>query len=481
MSKKFSLVIIIIIIIFGLSYYFVNSVIGGQKLDMTKLPFTLEQRQFIKKYLFPHKYYSQKNKTISQQKEQIKSLNFTQIEYDFKNSYADIYLQPLEDFALSNKKILKRYKIKNGFYTAIFGLRPGGYIDFHNNNLFVLSSRGILGFSENMADSLKIKQIKNNIYEFIGLEQFEKKEKSGKNYSFAIRDLFIHKNKIYISYTDEIKKDCWNTSVIYGDINYKNIKFQKLKFNEKCIKSDVNSPLNIDGEFNNGSSGGRIQSFDDDHILLTVGCYLSRYLAQDKNSINGKVLKININNSNYEIVSMGHRNPQGLFFDKENNIIIESEHGPMGGDEVNLIDIKMINEDKPLNYGWAISSAGEHYGGRVEKNIKKYKKYPLYKSHSEHGFIEPLKSFVPSIGISEVSKVREKNYVVASMGYDRPGDKSLYFFDLDDQNKLKNLKQVQIYERIRDLKIHNNKIYLLLEGPHTAFKWSPSIGVISLN
>ena len=67
------------------------------------------------------------------------------------------------------------------------------------------------------------------------------------------------------------------------------------------------------------------------------------------------------------------------------------------------------------------------------------------------------------------------------MGYDRPGDKSLYFFDLDDQNKLKNLKQVQIYERIRDLKIHNNKIYLLLEGPHTAFKWSPSIGVISLN
>ena len=112
-------------------------------------------------------------------------------------------------------------------------------------------------------------------------------------------------------------------------------------------------------------------------------------------------------------------------FDKENNIIIESEHGPMGGDEVNLIDIKMINEDKPLTYGWAIASAGEHYGGRVEKNIKKYKKYPLYKSHSEPGFIEPLKSFVPSIGISEVSKVREQNYVVASMGYDRPGDKSL--------------------------------------------------------
>ncbi len=34
---------------------------------------------------------------------------------------------------------------------------------------------------------------------------------------------------------------------------------------------------------------------------------------------------------------MGHRNPQGLYVNKENNFILETEHGPKGGDEINLI------------------------------------------------------------------------------------------------------------------------------------------------
>ena len=69
---------------------------------------------------------------------------------------------------------------------------------------------------------------------------------------------------------------------------------------------------------------------------------------------------------------MGHRNPQGLFFDKENNFILETEHGPQGGDEINLIEISKINKDKIQNYGWAISSAGEHYPNKNSKiNISK--------------------------------------------------------------------------------------------------------------
>ena len=76
---------------------------------------------------------------------------------------------------------------------------------------------------------------------------------------------------------------------------------------------------------------------------------------------------------------------------KENNFILETEHGPEGGDEINLIEINKINKDKIQNYGWPISSAGEHYGGKIDINKKKYEKYPLYKSHSKYGFIEPLK------------------------------------------------------------------------------------------
>ena len=95
-------------------------------------------------------------------------------------------------------------------------------------------------------------------------------------------------------------------------------------------------------------------------------------------------------------------------------------------------------------------------------------KFPLYKSHSEYGFIEPLKSFQPSIGISEVTKIGENNYVFGSLK-----DRSLYFFQIDNK-KIINLERVEVYERVRDLNYSNNKIYLFLEDTAT-------IGVISLD
>ena len=205
------------------------------------------------------------------------------------------------------------------------------------------------------------------------------------------------------------------------------------------------------------------------NMLFSVGEFRNRFLAQEKENINGKVIKVNIENFSYEIISMGHRNPQGLYYDKKNNFIIETEHGPMGGDEINLIEISKINKEKPLNYGWAIVSAGEHYKGKVKDNKEKYRKYPLYKSHTKYGFVEPLKSFVPSIGISEVTKIGNNKFVVSSMK-----DKSLYFFELDNKKEIQNLERVEVFERVRDLKFHNDKLYLFLEEP-------ASIGVISFN
>ena len=108
------------------------------------------------------------------------------------------------------------------------------------------------------------------------------------------------------------------------------------------------------------------------------------------------------------------------YLDKKNNFVLETEHGPKGGDEINIIDIEKINKSEILNYGWPVASTGEHY----IDNDELYKKYPLYKSHEDHGFIEPLKSFNPSIAISEITKIAGDKYVVGSMK-----DKSLYFFD----------------------------------------------------
>ena len=94
-------------------------------------------------------------------------------------------------------------------------------------------------------------------------------------------------------------------------MNYENINFKKLFSSEECVYL---KPSNYSYSY---QSGGRIVDFDDNHILLSVGDYRARPLAQDNKSVNGKIIKININNGEYKIISKGHRNPQGLYFDKK--------------------------------------------------------------------------------------------------------------------------------------------------------------------
>jgi len=462
MFKKLTpkiLILLISITILG-GYFFISSLIGNQKFSNLKSLLNVEQIKLIKKYIFPYKVISEQEQTISQLSQFIKYIDLSVLELAIKKNGSEIKTEESIE-KLSNNKTLKKYKLNSGFYAGIHEKFPGsGYIDFHKGNIIVLSSRGVLAFKKDIEDTEEnFQQIKNNINEFIGINQFNK------NQWFSLKDIFIFNNKVFVSYTEEIKEDCWNTSVVYGDMNFKDIEFKKLFSPKECI----HSTKNIEGIFNAHQSGGRLNSFDDNHILLSIGDYRSRYLAQDIKSVNGKIIKVNINNGNYEIISMGHRNPQGLYFDKENNFILETEHGPRGGDEVNLIEVSKINKNKIQNYGWAISSAGEHYGGKTEINKTTYEKYPLYKSHSEHGFIEPLKSFVPSIGISEIVKIEQNKYVVSSTK-----DKSLYFFELNEKRQIINLNRVEVFERVRDLRFNNNQLFLFMEN-------TASIGVINLN
>ncbi len=407
---------------------------------------TYDQIQLIKKIIFPYK-------LIEKQEELILKNDPINRELEFKSKSKDIRI--LKNTQLSNGKLLKIFNLSEGFYSGIHDEFTGsGYLDFHKDNLFILSSRGILAFAEDLSKNAYFKQIKNNINNFIGPDQFYK------NQWFSLKDLLIYKDKVFISYTEEIKEYCWNTSLIVGDISYEKIEFKKIFSPKECI----HTKNNIDQEFNAHQSGGRIISFDNDTVLLSIGDYRSRFLAQDKNSINGKIIKINFNNYDHEIISMGHRNPQGLYFDINKNFILETEHGPKGGDEINLIKVEEINKNSNLNYGWPIVSAGEHY---VETD-EKLKKYPLYKSHSEYGFLEPLKSFVPSIGISEITKIGNNRYVVGSLK-----NKSLYYFEINNK-KISNLERVNVFERVRDLKFHSNNLYLFLEN-------SASIGLINYN
>ena len=436
--------------------------VDKSRLSILKELFSTEGRATVKKYILPYNVISTQKQMIADLQELVLRFenNFFILESKFKESNTPILTKKESNLKLSNNKILEKHSLYAGFYSGIKNVYPGsGYIDFYQNNLFILSSRGVLAYKNKTEYEYTFKQIKNNINNFIGVKQFKK------DIGFSLKDLSFINDKIFISYTEEIKEDCWNTSIIFGNINYENIQFKKLFSSKEC----VHKYNNIDKEFDPHQSGGRIFVFDDYNILLSVGEYRNRFLAQNEESVMGKILKINIKNNNYQVISMGHRNPQGLYFDKENNFILETEHGPFGGDEINLIDTKKINKEKIQNYGWPIVSAGEHYGAKARYNKKKYGKYPLYKSHSEYGYVEPLKSFVPSVGISEIIKISKNKYVVSSLK-----DRSLYFFELNDERKIINLERVEIYERIRDLKLNDNKLYLFLED-------TSSIGIIELN
>ena len=445
-------------------YFIVNFFIGEHNFTVIKNVFNKDQKSLIKKYVFPYKHISLQEEEKKLVLKKLKRLQqqFVQLEQNklllrmellVKNKLFDLKTLKVKSVTLDNGFNLKKYQYVDGFINGINNKLPGsGYLDFHDDKLVILSARGILAYQfKKNENKLIFKQIKNNIEQFINFEQYQKQK------WFSIKDLHVHNNKIFISYTEEIQKDCWNTSVIFSEINYQNIEFKKLFSNDKCI----HSKNNVDKIFNAFQSGGRIISLDNNHIVLSVGEYRSRFLAQDKNSINGKLLKINLNDASYKIISMGHRNPQGLYYDKENNFILSTEHGPQGGDEINLIN---LNDSIIPNFGWPIASYGEHY----RYNKMTYEKYPLLKSHSKNGFIEPLKKFVPSIGISEITKININTYVTSSMKHS-----ALYLFNINDNNQIINFEKIIVGERVRDIVYKNTKLYLFLED-------TASIGVIDL-
>ena len=197
----------------------------------------------------------------------------------------------------------------------------------------------------------------------------------------------------------------------------------------------------------------------------------------------GKILSIDKETRDTNILSLGHRNSQGIFYDKLNDVIYSTDHGPKGGDEINL-DLK-ANYNNPKNFGWAVSSYGEHYDYPNKWLTEEfYKRAPLHKSHSEFGFIEPLKYFTPSIGITQIIKTEKfenllnKNVIyVGSMGWDlEENDLTIHKFVLDNNYKIEKYEIIPIVERIRDLiyEEKTNKILMYLET-------SGSIGILEKN
>jgi aldose sugar dehydrogenase len=127
--------------------------------------------------------------------------------------------------------------------------------------------------------------------------------------------------------------------------------------------------------------------------------------AQDLTNAHGKIHRVNddgtIPSDNpfvdsvgavASIWSYGNRNPQGLYFDKANNILWEAEHGPKGGDELNIIQ-------KGKNYGWPVITYGINYNGTI-----------LAETSEKPGMEQPVHYWVPSIATCGITVVTSDKY-----------------------------------------------------------------------
>ncbi|HVI26909.1 MAG TPA: PQQ-dependent sugar dehydrogenase [Xanthomonadaceae bacterium] len=114
--------------------------------------------------------------------------------------------------------------------------------------------------------------------------------------------------------------------------------------------------------------GSRIAFDRAGHVFISQGERNQKTLAQDLTKLQGKLVRLNLDGSvpddnpfvgradaRPEIWSYGHRNMQGLAVDPRTGTLWESEHGPRGGDELNL-------PQAGKNYGWPLASFGMDYG-----------------------------------------------------------------------------------------------------------------------
>ena len=144
--------------------------------------------------------------------------------------------------------------------------------------------------------------------------------------------------------------------------------------------------------------GGRMVFGRDGMLYLVVGERQEQDRAQNTMLHGGKVLRLDENGkapsdnpfagkSGYlpEIYSVGHRSPQGLAVHPVTGELYENEHGPLGGDEINIVRAGK-------NYGWPLVTYGKNYDGTAVSEFS-----------TRDGFEPPFMFWVPSIAISGLS------------------------------------------------------------------------------
>ncbi len=185
--------------------------------------------------------------------------------------------------------------------------------------------------------------------------------------------------------------------------------------------------------------------------------------AQNVNSTWGKVHRITQegsipsgnpvlpgNTAPTTVFSYGHRNPQGLVYNPFTKTIWEAEHGPKGGDEVNIIQAG-------ANYGWPLVSYGVNYDG-----------VPVAASPKKDGITDPIYNWVPSIGACGMAFITDSKFK-SWTGNLLVGGLALQYLarlEIKDNKVIKEHKMLDKVGRVRHVRqAPDGSIYVSVEGP----------------
>ena len=288
---------------------------------------------------------------------------------------------PIEDF---NKDLYSLEKIVDGIDI------PWGMTFTSNNSFLVTDKKGVL---YHVSNGEKI--VVEGTPEVIVTRQ-------GGLFDVAIDSDFKNNNKIYITANISSSENGSNTA-LYSAIFLDN-KLSKLKLLYNASPDSTEE----------SHYGGSIL-VTKDYLFFTIGDRGNWDINPQNISLDGgKIYRLNldgsipnsnpfynVDSSKKAIWSYGHRNPQGIIKGLNEGEIWIHEHGPRGGDEINIINQPRPNEDplKYRNYGWPKATYGINYSG---SEITKNKKL--------EGVIDPFYYWIPSIAPSGMAIINSDKY-----------------------------------------------------------------------
>ena len=209
------------------------------------------------------------------------------------------------------------------------------------------------------------------------------------------------------------------------------------------------------------------------HIYFTIGDRGNRDInPQDLNLDGGKIYRLNLDgsipddnpffdmeNTKKAVWSYGHRNPQGIVDGFNNDEIWIHEHGPRGGDEINIIKEPKNNEDpvRERNYGWPKATYGINYSGSE-----------ITKNKTLDGVTDPYYYWTPSIAPSGMVMIKgseiysdwNNTLLIGSLSF-----RYLERLEFDNSGIIMREKLFPRIGRVRDVNLSpDGYVYISVEG-----------------